>query len=167
MVKRWARSKNRLPPPRARSTLDTCAVRAAWWAARNRLTRSSGVSPLRGRVLPLAGRGALPPGLGPEALEGVDAGAEGNCLEEAWGVVDVKRVASDALRGETRDAIVGGGACEGEGLVSVLMEARPMDPVGDGMRVKFCSASMVGFGVVGDGRGWRSCDHEIFRSRAL
>lgn len=102
MVKRWARSKNRRPPPRARSTLDTCAVRAASWAARNLLTRSSGVSPALGRVRPLA-RGPLPP----VPAAGADVLGDAVCLEEAWGVVDVKRVASDALRGETtRVAIV-------------------------------------------------------------
>lgn len=106
-----ATSKNRLLPPRTRSTLLVCALRAASWAARRRRTRSSGVSP--GSLLP------------PEGFFGVEEsfvaagvfacgevccclgfGVEGAAaLEAACGVVEVKRVASEALRGDTLEAI--------------------------------------------------------------
>lgn len=123
-VKRCARSKNRLPPPTTLSTCETCAFLAAWCAALNRLTRSSGDSPpLSGEAPPLL-LGPLPP-LPPGtdlfgdvpaaaaeaadlALEAADAAGEaddGLCLDEAWGVVEVKRVASDALRAVKRAAI--------------------------------------------------------------
>jgi len=100
MVTRCAKSKNFLPPPSALSTLDTCADLAASWAARSLRTLSSGDSPpLRGERAP--GLGPLPAAVAAAVLE--------DSFEEAWGVVDVNRVASDALLAATRVAIVGVG----------------------------------------------------------
>lgn len=70
------------------SVLLTCACCAARCAARSRLTRCSGVSP-----------GIRFEGL----MDDLAAGLAD--LDVAWGMVDVKRVASLTLLGPTRDAM--------------------------------------------------------------
>lgn len=99
----------RRPVPITWSTPETWALRAASWAARSRRTRSSGDSPpARAAGFAVGGREPGAPGCD-EA--GEDAGERGGTglLEEAWGVVDVKRVASVALRNVRRAAIRIGG----------------------------------------------------------
>lgn len=78
-----------------RSVVLTLAFCAARCAKRSLLTRCSGVSPgTLGGVLEATAA---------EALEAAEAPA---ALEVAWGMVEVKRVASLTLRGATRDAMV-------------------------------------------------------------
>ena len=75
-------SNTLLPPSVIRSYLERGALLAARWAALNRATRCSRVSPT-----------------GPALDDAED-------LELGWGVVEVKRVASLTLRGPDREAIV-------------------------------------------------------------
>jgi len=106
----------RLPMSIILSTLDTWACRARRWAARKRATFCSGVS-LKGGGAAAAAAAAAEA----EAAEGAAAGdvrggakreAPGTApLEEAWGVVAVKRVASETLRGVDDDDE--GGCCGG------------------------------------------------------
>jgi hypothetical protein len=82
-VNRCALSAQTLPLKITLSKFDTCASRARSAAALNRLTFSCGVSPG-----------------GPDVRRGnAFAGGKGGSLADAWGVVDVNRVASVADRG--------------------------------------------------------------------
>ena len=86
-VNRCARSAHTLPLTNTRSNVVTCASRALFAAALNLLTFSWGVSPggpgFRGGRF--------------DVFEAVLV--DGGSLADAWGVVDVKRVASVADRG--------------------------------------------------------------------
>jgi len=90
------------------SSLETCASLAFWCAARRRATFCSGVSIIPPGVGVGVGVGVAAAAAAPApAIPGEDGGAfrmgvwsfAAACLELAWGVVAVKRVASDTLRG--------------------------------------------------------------------
>lgn len=99
-----AESNTRLPVSMTLSNLDTCAAFALSWAARSLATFCSGVS-RSGDGPPL-----LPPADAGET--GADLGAvkrgggAAAVLELACGVVAVKRVASETLRGAADTGIV-------------------------------------------------------------
>ena len=99
-----AASRNRRDESMMRSVLLIRAFCAARCAARSRRTRCSGVSP-----------GSRFEGL-TEARAAAEEGVAA-CLAVAWGMVDVKRVASLTLLGPTRDAMacVCGGGRGGDG----------------------------------------------------
>lgn len=84
-----AESKNGLDLARIESKRDTFAFLAAWCAARSRATLCSGVSAPDEDPAEL-GDFAGPDGIGLAAPEPI--------LEDAWGVVGVKRVADEAVR---------------------------------------------------------------------
>lgn len=89
--KRCPLSARERPTARYCSSLETLASLALWWAARRRATFSSGVSIRIGFP-----SGEPPDGGREEVLGGLLKRA---VLESAWGVVAVKRVASETLRG--------------------------------------------------------------------
>lgn len=116
-----AESNNLLPFEMTLSNFETSAFFAARWAALNRATRCSGVSP--------TGPALFWIGLRPVGEVGVDRrellGDVG--LEDACGVVGVKRVASETLRGAAVFAICllyGVVLYMSQGRVKVLSEVR-------------------------------------------
>jgi hypothetical protein len=80
------------------SILLSCARLAAWWAARRRATRCSGVSPAIGGWVGLDDGGEGPPGREKRAASGFVVEEEADVLDPAWGVVGVNRVASETDR---------------------------------------------------------------------
>lgn len=96
-----ATSKNLRPRAMTTSILLSCARLAAWWAARRRATRCSGVSPAIGGWFGLDDGGEGPPDREKREASGFvveeDRGFA-DVLDPAWGVVGVNRVASETDR---------------------------------------------------------------------